>query len=116
MVDVQVLFVGVAVTELGRARPWYELLFGRAADIIPNDDEVMWRVAADAGWLYVVVDGERAGRSLVALSVADLDVELATLHARGIEPETVEQVGETARKATLRDPDGNTVAIIEVAS
>ena len=34
----------------------------------------------------------------------------------GIEPETVEQVGDAGRKATLRDPDGNTIALIEVAS
>jgi glyoxylase I family protein len=115
-VDAQVLFVGVAVVDLDCSRPWYEQLFGRRADIIPNDIEVMWRVAADAGWLYVVVDEERAGRSLVALAVADLDLELAALRERGIEPETVEQVSETARKATLHDPDRNTIALIEVAS
>ena len=77
--DAQVLFAGVAITDLDAVRPWYEHLFGRPADIIPNENEVMWRAAADAGWLYVVVDEERAGRSLVALSVADLDAELAAL-------------------------------------
>jgi predicted enzyme related to lactoylglutathione lyase len=114
--DAQVLFAGVAVTDLARVRPWYERLFGRQADIIPNDDELMWRVAADAGWLYVVVDRERAGGSLVALSVAALDGELAALRDRGIEPETVEQVGDSGRKATVRDPEGNTIALIEVAA
>ena len=36
------------------------------------------------------------------------------LRHRRIEPETVEQVGDTGRKAVLRDPDGNTIALIEV--
>jgi len=114
--DAQVLFVGVAITSLDDVRPWYEHLFGRPADIIPNENEVMWRAAADAGWLYLVVDEQRAGQSLAALSVADLDAELAVLRSQGIEPEVTEQVGEAGRKATLRDPDGNVVALIEVPS
>jgi predicted enzyme related to lactoylglutathione lyase len=114
--DAQVLFAGVAVTDVDTVSPWYERLFGRPADIIPNDDEAMWRVTADAGWLYLVADGERAGRSLVAISVADLDAELALLRERGIEPETIEQVGDAGRKATLRDPEANAIALIEVAS
>jgi glyoxylase I family protein len=113
--DAQVLFTGVAVFDLETANAWYERLFDRPADIIPNDDEAMWRVAADAGWLYLVVDTARAGRSLVAISVNDLEGELAVLRHRRIEPETVEQVGDTGRKAVLRDPDGNTIALIEVA-
>jgi hypothetical protein len=114
--DAQVLFAGVAVTDVDTACPWYERLFGRPADILPNDDEAMWRVAADAGWLYLVADGERAGRSVVAIAVADLDAELALLRNRGIEPERIEQVGDAGRKATLRDPDANVITFIEVAS
>jgi glyoxylase I family protein len=114
--DAQVLFVGVAITNLDAVRPWYEQLFGRPADIIPNENEVMWRATADAGWLYLVVDEQRAGRALVALSVSHLDAELAALRSRGIEAEVVEQVGGGGRKATLYDPDANTVALIEVPS
>jgi glyoxylase I family protein len=114
--DAQVLFAGVAVLDLDAANAWYERLFDRPADIVPNDEEAMWRVTAEAGWLYLVIDRERAGRSLVAISVSDLDRVLVVLRSRGIEPETVEQVGHDARKATLRDPDGNTIALIEVAA
>jgi glyoxylase I family protein len=114
--DAQVLFAGVAVMDVDSAHAWYERLFGRPADIVPNDDEAMWRVAADAGWLYFVADGERAGGSLVAISIAHLDAELTVLRNRGIEPEEIEQVGDAGRKATLRDPDGNTIALIEVAT
>jgi glyoxylase I family protein len=114
--DSQVLFVGVAITNLDTVRPWYEHLFGRPADIIPNESEVMWRAVADSGWLYLVVDEQRAGQSLAALAVSDLDAELAVLRSRDIEPEVIERVGDAGRKATLRDPDGNIVALIEVPS
>ena len=62
----------------------------------------------DAGWLYLVVDAEASRRSLVAMSVADLDAELAGLRGRGIEPETVEQVGTGAAKADPPRPRANT--------
>jgi predicted enzyme related to lactoylglutathione lyase len=61
-----------------------------------------------------VVDPARCGHGLAALSVADLDATLAELAGRGITPETLEEAGG-GRKATVRDPDGNTVAVIEVS-
>jgi hypothetical protein len=73
----------------------------------------MWRVAETA-WLYVVVDSARAGNGLVALSVADLEATLTELAGRNITPERVEVVGHGERKATVLDPNGNVVAIIQV--
>jgi hypothetical protein len=46
--------------------------------------------------------------------VPDLDAALAELAVRGIEPAGIERVGEAERKATVLDPDGNSVALIEV--
>jgi len=112
--EAQVLFCGVAVNDLETAEGWYQRLFGRPADVLVNDNEVMWRVAGDAGWLYVVVDPVRAGLGLAAISVADLDAELRSLRERGIEPAMVEDVNESSRKATFYDPDANLVAVIEV--
>ena len=112
--DAQVLFAGVAITNLDAVRPWYEQLFGRPADIIPNENEVMWRAAADAGWLYLVVDEQRAGRALVAPLGLRPRCRVVRVAQLGIEADVVEQVGEAGRKATLRDPDGNTVALLEV--
>ncbi|HEY6474240.1 MAG TPA: VOC family protein [Acidimicrobiales bacterium] len=111
--DIEVVFSGVPVTELAAAQDFFERLFGASPDIIVNENEVMWRLA-DAAWLYVVVDAVRAGDALVAVSVPDLDAALAEIAARGIEPAHVERVGEAERKATVTDPDGNTVALIEV--
>ena len=57
-VTVEVLFASVPVADLREAVPWYEQLFGREADLVPNENEVMWRMTP-SGWLYVVEDAER---------------------------------------------------------
>src|SRR5580698_1743703 len=108
--DVEVAFTGVAVRDLSSGRDFFERLFGRPADVEVAADEVMWRVA-ETSWLYVVVDTARAGHGLVALSVGDLQATLAELEGRDIRPVRTEEVGG-GRKATMLDPDGNTVAII----
>jgi catechol 2,3-dioxygenase-like lactoylglutathione lyase family enzyme len=112
-VKIEVAFTGVPVSDLTRGRDFFERLFGSPPDVLVNENEVMWQVA-DAAWLYVVVDAPRAGRALAAVSVPDLDAALDELASRGIEPTIIEQPGPAARKATVLDPDGNSVAIIEV--
>ncbi len=114
-VEIEVLFAGVAVRDLDMALPWYELLFGRAPDIVPNDDEVMWHVST-AGWVCVVRDNERAGRGLVTLCVRDLDAFVAEAADRGASGEPIVPVGDAGRKATHHDPEGNLIAFIEVAA
>jgi predicted enzyme related to lactoylglutathione lyase len=113
VMDVEIAFTGMPVSDLALGRDFFERLFGRPADVEVAADEVMWCLAESA-WLYVVVDAARAGRGLVSLSVADLDAALTELDRRDISPPRVEVVGDAGRKATMFDPDGNSVAIIEV--
>lgn len=110
---IEVAFTGVPVSELAPGQDFFERLFGAPPDVLVNENEVMWQVA-EAAWLYLVVDPPRAGHALAAVAVPDLDAALADLGSRGIEPAVVEQVGPAARKATVLDPDGNAVALIEV--
>ncbi len=109
----EVLFAGIPVADFDAAVPWYERVFGRAADIIVNEDEVMWQLAT-AGWLYVVRDERNAGHALVALAVPDLNATLAAMESRGIRSAVIEEAGESGRKARVLDPEGNTLAFIEV--
>ncbi|GAA0357590.1 VOC family protein [Microbispora corallina] len=111
----ELLFAGVAVEAFPGAVEWYSRLFGRAADVVVTDQEIMWRIA-DTAWLYVIEDAGRAGRSLVTISVSDLDQTVADLDARGISSGRIETVGDAGRKATVTDPEGNSIAFIQVAA
>jgi predicted enzyme related to lactoylglutathione lyase len=108
-----VLFAGVATGDLEAAVPWYEALFGRGFDIVAHDTEVMWRIS-DGGWLYLVADPARAGQSLVALTVPDLEAALDEVAARGLDRPETEIVNGGGRKATFIDPEGNAIAFIEI--
>jgi catechol 2,3-dioxygenase-like lactoylglutathione lyase family enzyme len=109
--DVQTAFTGVPVSDLATGTDFFERVFGGPPDVLVNENEVMWRVAETA-WLYIVVDTARAGNALAALLVADLDAAVAELAGRGLRPAKLEDFGP--RKATFLDPDGNTIAVIEV--
>jgi hypothetical protein len=114
-VTMEVLFASVPVTDLQAALGWYVSLFGRPADIVPNQNEVMWCVAGN-GWLYVVEDPERAGRTVVTISVSDLDQFVADLGIRGISAGAIQAVGDAGRKANVVDADGNVISWIQVGS
>ncbi len=109
----EVLLASVPVSALPAALDWYELLFGRPADIVPNDGEAMWCVAGN-GWLYVIEDPGRAGMTIVTISVDDLDRLVRELSERGITAGPVEAVGDEGRKSEVRDPDGNVITCIQV--
>jgi predicted enzyme related to lactoylglutathione lyase len=112
---IEVLFASVPVADLRKAIPWYEQLFGRAADIVPNENEMMWRMTGN-GWIYVIEDAKRAGGTVVAIAVSDLEQLVADLADRGISPGTIEAAGDAGRKADVVDPDGNVISWIQVAT
>lgn len=111
----EVLFAGVRVRSIEAATDWWTRLFGREPDMVPYEDEAMWRVAG-AGWLFVRRDPSRAGDSLVTICVDDLQVTTAELAERSIDFGPIAAVSDEARKAIGQDPDGNTVELIEVSS
>ena len=109
------LFAGLAVRDFTTARAWYERFFDRAADVVAHDHEVMWRIS-DRAWLYIVQDDAHAGNGSVAMSVPDISATVAALHTRGIEAGPIAREGDAGRKTVVVDPDGNSIAILQVAS
>jgi catechol 2,3-dioxygenase-like lactoylglutathione lyase family enzyme len=105
---ISVAFAGIAVADYETARAWYERLLGREPDMVPTEGEAAWQLA-EAGWLYVVADAERAGSSLLTLLVDDLDEHLAQLAGRRLFPDGSQMIPGVVRKATFTDPDGNLV-------
>lgn len=107
------VFSGVAVSVIGPAREWYTRFFGRAPDMEPHAGQVCWDVVG-GGWVYVVEDAARAGRSLLALLVDDLDMRLASLAAAGIDVGAETTVAEgSVRTVEVFDPDGNRIQLAQ---
>jgi predicted enzyme related to lactoylglutathione lyase len=99
------LFAGLRVREFEAARPWYERLFGEPT-FFPHATEAVWTLAGDRS-VYVVEHPEGAGNSAVTIFVDDLDAQVDTIAARGIEPDERVTYSSGARKALYHDPDGN---------
>jgi predicted enzyme related to lactoylglutathione lyase len=112
--DFDVLFAGVPVKDFAGSRAWYERFFGRPADVVAHDQEVMWRVT-EGGWLYILRDPIRAGTTSVAIAVPSIEEAVSALEERGVATGGIEHQGGAGRKATAWDPDGNSIAVIQIA-
>ena len=108
------LFAGSPVSDYEAARPWYERLLGAEPSFTPHATEAVWELA-EHRYLYIVEDGERAGRAIHTVFVDDLDGRVADIASRGIEPAERETYPGKARKAVYRDADGNEISFAGAA-
>jgi catechol 2,3-dioxygenase-like lactoylglutathione lyase family enzyme len=102
-VTVDHLFAGIPVTDYEAARAWYEGLFGRPPDLLPNDNEAAWKLT-DSGWVYIVGDAERAGAGMVTFLVDDIDAWA---------DETDDESIPGMRRVEIADPDGNRIQVAQ---
>jgi catechol 2,3-dioxygenase-like lactoylglutathione lyase family enzyme len=117
----------VAVSDLERAKRFYEDELG----LVPDEEEeaaVRYACAEGTG-LGVYLSPENAGLSPATLAgwfVDDLDQTMAELASRGVFFEHYDQPGLKTnergvfdsgrfRAAWIKDPDGNTIALTEIA-
>jgi len=100
------VFAGIPTANYVVALSWYERLFGRQPDMFPQDEEAAWELT-DTGWIYLVGDVDRAGKSLLTLLVDNLDEQVAALAERGLTVDETETLSDGGRKAAYIDPDGN---------
>lgn len=112
--DISYLFAGLTVTDRDASAAWYARLFGRPADMLPNDAEAAWQLT-DGGSVYLVAEPARAGRGVITLIVPDLDAVLADIAGRDIAPGPVLTMPGAGRKCTITDLDGNRVSIAELS-
>ena len=104
------LFAGVAVSDLPRAVRWFDRFFGEVETFEPNDTERVWTVA-ESRHVYVELQPDHAGHSMVTLFVDDLDGFLEAAAGRGLDPQSQDVYGNGVRKAIFRDPDGNEIGV-----
>ena len=99
------LFAGLRVRDYEAARPWYERLLGEPT-FFPHDTEAVWTLADDRS-VYIVEHADDAGHGVVTILVDDLDAHVASVAARGLEPDERLTYSNGVRKAIYRDPEGN---------
>lgn len=68
----------------------------------------MWELA-EHRYVYIEELAGGFGHALITIFVDDFDGQLASITARGLEPEQIETYDNGVRKATFRDPDGNQI-------
>ena len=108
--NVTELFAGVPVRDLQRSIEWYQRLFGQAPSFFPNDKEAVWSLA-EHGWLYIIVEPERAGLSIQTIICTDLEALIDQISARGLDFGKEERPAEGVRKVMYFDPDGNEIGL-----
>lgn len=103
---------GLPVADVDKAVAWYEQLLGRPVDARPMDGLAEWRLSGAT--VQLVLDGDRAGGGLLCLTVDDLSAHLAGLAQRGLRPgEQDDATSDKVRFATIDDPDGNRITLVE---
>jgi hypothetical protein len=95
------VFGGIHVSDRDAAVAWYERLFGRPPDLIPNSQEGAWRLT-DTAWVYVIAGAGDPGASLHTFLVADLDSFLRRTREAGITPGPEETVGDGVRVVLIK--------------
>jgi catechol 2,3-dioxygenase-like lactoylglutathione lyase family enzyme len=101
------LFAGIPIADYAAALAWYERLFGSPPAFIPNDREAVWKLA-EHRFVFIERRPEHAGHARHLVFVDDLDARVTQIAARGLVPAERETLPNGVRKATYRDPDGNT--------
>ena len=76
------LFAGVYVSDYAAAKQWYVRLLGDEPSFFPNNIEAVWELAEHRS-IYIRVQPQDAGHSVVTVFVDDLDERTAGIAARG---------------------------------
>jgi predicted enzyme related to lactoylglutathione lyase len=109
-------FTGYPVTDLARARAFYEGVLGLKTGMVWDEGEHGW-IEYDVGGHTLAINNSAkewkpsTDGPAIALEVEDFDATVAALKQRGVRF-TVEPLQcPTCRLAVILDPDGNSLAI-----
>jgi predicted enzyme related to lactoylglutathione lyase len=108
----QIAFVGIPVTEMKRAREFYEGVLGLLPD--PEMTGDMWtEYSIGGGTLAIACIGDEwkpsSDGTSAALEVESLEDAIARLREREIDFDEVDS--PVCRMAVIQDPDGNKIVI-----
>jgi glyoxylase I family protein len=98
---------GIAVSDLGVSRDWYQKLFGREPHTSPTDEVLQWAFPAGE-WIRLFPSKSLAGSSSVTLVEDDFGERLTTLRAARYDIKKVVD-SDSIKVAIIEDPDGNEI-------
>jgi hypothetical protein len=68
----------------------------------------VWELAEHRN-VYIEEHSGGVGHAVITIFIDDFDEQLASIAARGLEPEQFETYDNSVQKVTFRDPDGNQI-------
>jgi len=83
-------------------------LLGSEASFFPNNAEAVWELAENRS-IYIKVQPEGGGHSVVTIFVDNLDERVTGIAERGIEPSRRETYENGVHNVLYWDPDGNEI-------
>ena len=102
----------VAVSDLDRATAFFTVLLGGPPDLRPQDIQCEWRLhGTPEVALRLTSDPQSAGRSKVAIGVADVVAERSRLVEHWADPPEITQKPGVIALLKFPDPDGNAVTL-----
>jgi|SRR6185503_371813 predicted enzyme related to lactoylglutathione lyase len=109
----EIAFVGIPVTDMKRARSFYEGALGLKPSGPAHDMWMEYDIGPGTLALGCVGDSWRPSSSgtMAALEVNDLDAEVARLKAQGINFDAEKIESPVCHMAIVPDPDGNKVCL-----
>jgi hypothetical protein len=102
---------GIAVTDLGISKDWYQKLFGREPDTHPMEELFEWEFPTD-GWIQLFQSRSLAGSSSVTLVENDFGKRLKDLRAARYDIKKLVD-SDNIKVAIIEDPDGNEVVFAQ---
>lgn len=114
--NVENIFLSVNARDFAAQSDWWATVLERSWDREPMPSCHEWDMRE--GVFFQVLDNpEGAGLAVVSLRITDLDAQVERLRGHGVtiaDPVKVEGF-ETLRYASIRDPEGNEVDLLEGA-
>lgn len=113
---IEIAFTGYPVTDVARARAFYEGVLGLKTSTTFVDGDKHW-IEYDVGPATLAITNmapdwkPSAQGPSAALEVADFDQAIAALRAAGVKFAVEPMPSPVCRLAVVLDPDGNSVAI-----
>lgn len=100
----------LAVTDLKRARAFYEERLGLAIEV-ESEETIRFKCGHGTGLAIFERPMEPIDRTVAAFEVEDIEREVAELAERGVEVEDVINLPSGVKRAFFKDPDGNVIGM-----